>query len=817
VAVAPSGAARTPAAGFDRLPPVFEENRGQTDARVAFLVRGRGLSAFLTAEGITWAIRDHGGRFAVKAHFVGASAARPEGRSPAPTTVSHFRGPRAGWATGCRTFGEVVYRDLWPGIDLRIVAGAGGLKSTYEVAPGADPTRIRVRFEGAAPLSVTPAGDLEVRTPRGGFRDGAPEAWQADGEPVEAAWRVEGDVASFRLARHDPGQALFVDPAVLVACGYIGGSALDEAMALCVDLAGAALVAGQANSDETTFPVVAGPDATYNGGGSDGFVAKVAADGSGLSWVGYLGGSGTESCHGIAVDAFGAVYVTGHTSSTETSFPVLVGPDLTNNGGTDVFVVKLTADGTGLVYGGFIGGDLEDVARCIAVDGTGAVYVAGNTYSGASTFPVLSGPELTADGALEGFVTKVAADGTHLVYSGFVGGSGYDSVRGIAVDGTGHAFIAGTTGSDENSFPVSVGPDLLYGGGTWDAFVARIAPDGASFLYSGYIGGSSADDGFDVAIGLDGRALVTGGTSSDESTFPVAVGPDLIHNGGNDAFVAMVKADGTALDFAGYVGGTGTDVGKAVELETSGRAFIAGETDSAVSAGFPAAGGPDGSHNGKIDAFVAGVEAGGAALLFAGTIGGDEDDRGAAIGLDASGNVFVAGSTQSTESTFPVLVGPALAAGGFRDAFVAKVLFADRTVAVVPVKGAIKDSATPGKDSVKLTCSVTPLVGETWSLDPVTDGLRISLGDAGDPFVLDVPPGAPGWKSKGGKHSYKGAGGSLKIDCAKGTLKLSGKAFDFAAVQGNPIRVDLESGPTAGDEERAWTENVKAPGNHKFP
>jgi hypothetical protein len=235
---------------------------------------------------------------------------------------------------------------------------------------------------------------------------------------------------------------------------------------------------GPTGSTEATFPVTVGPDLTHSGSW-DAFVAKVAADGTGLLYAGYIGGADYDEGTGIAIDAAGNAYVTGTTASTEATFPVIVGPDLTHNGiydGTyNAFVAKVRADGTGLVYAGYIGGAVGAEGVGIAVDAAGNAYVTGVTSSNQKTFPVTVGPDLTFNGFHDAFVAKVRADGTGLVYAGYIGGAGPEYGIGIAVDAAGNAYVTGTTTSTEATFPVTVGPDLTLDPGSWDAFVAKIS------------------------------------------------------------------------------------------------------------------------------------------------------------------------------------------------------------------------------------------------------------------------------------------------------------------------------------------------------
>jgi hypothetical protein len=330
--------------------------------------------------------------------------------------------------------------------------------------------------------------------------------------------------------------------------------------------------------------------------------------------------------------------------------------------------------GTALVYAGYIGGNGNDQGWAIAVDGAGNAYVTGLTTSTEATFPVTVGPGLTFNGYYDAFVFKVNAAGTALVYCGYIGGSGFDAGRGIAVDSAGNAYVTGYTDSTEASFPVTVGPSLSYNGGVYDAFVAKVNPDGTALVYAGYIGGSREDQGLGIAVDGAGNAYVTGFTTSTEATFPVTVGPYLTHNGGFwDAFVAKVNAAGTALVYAGYIGGDREDIGMGIAVDSAGNAYVTGYTDSTETS-FPVTVGPDLTHNGFFDAFVAKVNPAGTALVYAGYIGGSGIDVGNGIAVDSSGNAYVTGYTTSTEATFPVLGGPDLTFnGGILDAFVAKV------------------------------------------------------------------------------------------------------------------------------------------------
>ncbi len=233
------------------------------------------------------------------------------------------------------------------------------------------------------------------------------------------------------------------------------------------------------------------------------------------------------------------------------------------------------------VYTGYIGGNSLDTIFDVAVDDEGAAYVTGTTSSSpAGGFPVRFGPSVNKSGLGDAFVAKITPDGTELVYCGYIGGLASDSGRAIAVDTTGQVYVAGLVGSDQQSFPVTVGPDLEYNGGSTDAYVACVNPRGTDLDYCGYIGGASFETATDIAVDRNGAAYVVGYGSSSEATFPVLVGPTLVYKGEREAFIAKVEPGGAKLAYCGYIGGTRTDEANGVVVDTVGHAYVGGRTES---------------------------------------------------------------------------------------------------------------------------------------------------------------------------------------------------------------------------------------------
>jgi hypothetical protein len=720
------------------FPLYFVKNHGQLDQRVAYYVLGGSTQVFFTQDGVTFVFskpvqavsmvpsikasqlqeestfanstsgvgqlnntsfessRENKAvnRWAIMLNFVGAKSVTPVGEVQNTATVSYFTNSRDEWNTAVPTYQEVLYRELWPGIDLIFHGQTGQLKYDFIVHPGSDPHQIALQYQGAQNVSLNAGGDLEISTPLGGFTDQAPSSWQigkTGKQQVPASFTITDTVKGgkytssyeavkfgFVIGPYDRTTDLVIDPAVIVQCGYIGGQYSDAVRDIALDADGNIYITGETESDETSFPVTVGPDLAFYFG-VDVFVAKVSSTGTDLIYAGYIGGLGNEYSWGIAVDGDGSAYVAGYTTSAEDTFPLIVGPDLTKNSYYDGFVSKINPAGTALLYSGFVGGGGDDAAYDIAVDESGSAFLAGKT--GSTDFPVVGGPDLDFNGINDAFIAKLTPDGSGFIYAGFIGGSDWDWGYRVAVDEDGYAYVAGDTLSDPNleKFPVLIGPDLTYNG-AWDSFVAKVNPSGTALVYSGYLGGNNDELTWGIALDPEGNIYISGETASSEATFPVSVGPDLTYNGGEkDAFVAKVLEDGTALAYCGYIGGDSGDWAYGLSVDSEGEAYIAGFSSSNQNT-FPRINGPDGSYNGgSSDAFISKVDHLGTHLIYSGYIGGAGSDYGLAITVDGAGNAFIAGQTSSNQASFPALHWFDVTQNGNFDGFVAKVsvLFQD--------------------------------------------------------------------------------------------------------------------------------------------
>lgn len=640
----------------------FIENRGQVDPQVSYYLLSRDKTLYFTPTGVTLALNgagtglDGAERWTIKLGFVKGEA-RPVGQAQTETVVSYFRGPAGQDQTGLPTYARLVYPDLWPGIDLIYTLHDNQLKYQFVIQPGADPARIRLAYRGTTAVRLTDTGQLEVSSPVGSFVDQAPHAYQETGGrgvPVEAVYHLAEPAANgtveygFQLGAYDPTRPLVLDPAVILYAGFIGGTQRENGYSIAVDAEGSAYVTGETHSIGD-FPAVVGPDLTHNGGpyNGDAFIAKVSADGTGLVYAGFIGGSGEDYGYGVAVDGAGNAYVTGETSSND--LPTSPGAYNTSyNGGRDAFVAKVNSSGTGLVYLTYIGDSVSsatsDIGRDIDIDSSGNAYILIDTDPGPF-------------GNMDTSVIKLNAAGSSLLGYEYIGGLGDDKGDSLVVDAAGYAYATGETNS--TNFSTTMGAyDTTYNGGG-DAFVVKVDNDGIGLIYGTYIGDvvslTTADSGGGIDVDDTGHAYVLVNTS---------FGP----YGGYDTSVVKLNPAGSAIDYNYYLGGTDNDFGSDLALNADGHAYVTGNT---ASTDFPTADWPPTSFDAPQEAFVAQLNAAGSALVYAGFITGNGSGS-AGIAVDSGGNAYVTG-TNWHGGDFPATVGPDVSANGERDAFVMKI------------------------------------------------------------------------------------------------------------------------------------------------
>jgi hypothetical protein len=682
---------------YGKLPLSFIQNNGQTDKKVKFYEKGAGHATFFTEEGVYLQLvrsqkkedgqtkdkRQKTDKFTADKKIVKSNVVKiiPLNANPNPQIiaeatqggkVNYFIGndPEK-WKTNIPTYGAVVYKDLYKGIDLKFYGNNRQMEYDIIVKPGGDPSQVHLAYEGIDGISVAANGDLEITlhspSPLAGEGRGEgdkliqkrPKIYQeingkkvaldgrfklsdADSGPgnMNLKPKTENQKLSytFEIASYNKDYPLIIDP-VLVYSTYLGGSGGDIGYGIAVDSLGNAYITGDTGSAD--FPTQ-NPIQGANGGFGDVFVTKINSAGNALVYSTYLGGSDADYGCGIAVDGAGNANVTGWTISTD--FPTQNPIQGTHGGGGyDAFITKINSAGDALVYSTYLGGSGGDYGFGIAVDSSDNAYVTGRTTS--TEFPTQNLIQGTFGGYEDAFVTKINSAGNALVYSTYLGGWGGDDGRAIAVDGAGNAYVTGMT---DFGFPTH-NPIQGTFGGKKDAFVTKINSAGNALVYSTYLGGSGYDMGYSIAVDGLGNAYVTGETGS--TNFPILNPIQGTFEGYEDAFVTKINSAGNALVYSTYLGGSGSyDIGYGIAVDGAGNAYVTGWTDSTD---FPTQNPIQVAIGGTFDAFVTKINSAGNALVYSTYLGGYSWDGGFGIAVDGPRNVYVTGDTNSTN--FPIL------------------------------------------------------------------------------------------------------------------------------------------------------------------
>ena len=679
-----AGSAQARPAGKPALPMYFEANRGQTDASVKFFTRAAGYSLYLTATEAVTVLP----RAAVSAREPGVVRMKLKGANATPAVrgmeilpgyTNYILGnDPARWRNGVKHYAKVKFGQVYPGIDMIYRFNEGRVEYDFVVAPGANPGRILIGFAGARSMRLDPKGNLVLGVESGELTCKAPELYQRLGSKrVAVKGRfvlASNNTVRFEVGNYIKSKELVIDP-TLAYSSYLGGASEDYANAVFVDASNNAYLPGKTKA--APFPgAVPGQYSTAPVTGAfDAFVTKVNADGT-LAWSTLYGAAGIDIGLGIGVDGAGKVYITGSATG------VIPGETLIGGGGgTDAFIAAFNSLGTGLLYAKRFGGAGEESGKGIAVTAAGNSYVTGFTDSAAPDFVTTSGAAqevIGGGGATDAFVAKFSAAGAQ-VYSTFLGGTGIDHGNAIAIDVGGNVYITGQTSANLPVAPVAPPSQAAFSltvTGVNDAFIAKLDPTGANWLYVTYVGGGDEDEGTGIALGGTDIVYITGWTKSGD--FPgvsfVTVG-QTTPGTTPDAFVFKLHIGNGGLTndgvYATYLGGSGSDVATAIAVDGSGSAYVTGRT---FSGDFPIVGPVSGQGTlvGTAEGFVTKLGPTGATLDFSSYLGGTlSDSGGQGIALDSAKNIYVTGWTNS--AAFPTAIPFQAAISGPYDAFITKI------------------------------------------------------------------------------------------------------------------------------------------------
>ncbi len=604
--------AAEPSRPFQLAPIAFEANRGQAPQKYSFLFHRDGLRAMFFANGTDLTLCGKSGcDEKLTLTFVGANSI-PESTSGLTGHANYFFGnDSARWIRSIPLSSVIEYKELYPGISLRFYGNGQELEHDFHIAPGADPSRIALQFDGPARIALTSDGDLEIHTKNGGVTLKSPVAYQQTSTgriPVDAGFlQAEDGSIGFRVGAYDRTRPLVIDP-VIVFSSYLGGTGRDLTTAITTDPSGDVLVTGSTTS--TDFPTKNPLQSSLGTNGQSVFVTKFDPTGKTLIYSTYLGGSsqalGAASATGgaIAVDANDNAIVAGLTSSA--NFPTAgAGTSLSCQNNYDCFfLASLSSDGSRLNYSGTVGGEqgsyIYGSGVNLAVDATGNAYLAGTTHN--SNFQITTGtlaPSVTGYPYDETFVLKVDPTG-RLIYSTVIPGTDTNSTdllqpytndfipTGIAVNSQGDVTIAGTSGLGLPTTSGVVGPQFPNAYVNVEnpsaGFVLQLNPTASAINFASYLPGT--DYGFGLAVDTTGNFYVTGGTQ--ENNLPVSANayqkaPGTLSDGQTaGAYVIVLNPQATAVVEATYlgadaVGGYGF---RAIALDGHNNIFVGGYAES---------------------------------------------------------------------------------------------------------------------------------------------------------------------------------------------------------------------------------------------
>jgi len=725
-----------------RLPVGFEPNLGQADAATRFLARGAGYRLLLDATGARIVASGASPAREVRVGFVGANdGVVLEPRGLLPTRVHYLVGDHSSdWLTDVPTHDGVVYRGLYPGVDLDVHGDRRRLDLELTVAADADPDGVVLAFDGVEVFGPGADGALALRAGGVEIRMAAPVASSlSDVEmpDLAAALVIQGGGrVAFEVAGREGAAPLSIHTSLLFS--PVGGSdpwdRLDGSLRVAADRSGATFVSGRLPATSTENRLRVDADAPAAPGATPEARPRLPRL---RAWL--------ESLDGLldfeAADKLDRVAEL-RAAARERAIPATPAAGLTLADLGEAFVAGLDRQDR-VVFVTYFGGSGDDVPHDLTITPAGDIVVAGSTSS--NDFP---GIEAARNGAVDAFLLRLAGDGASLRAATAIGGDGEDAARGVAIDAEGAAWLTGDTRDAD--------------GGEPDVLVARVDPDGTT-TYRTRLGGAGEDVGHAIAVDERGAVYLTGETLSID--FPLLEPMQAELAGGRDAFVVKLAADGSGPVYATYLGGSADDRGLGIAVDPQGQAHVVGTTHSAdlplISPAQPSFGGPGASDHG--DAFVVKLDARGGAPLYSTFVGGSGDDRGCDIALDDEGRAWITGITDSPD--FPVTAADKAGRRGMTDAFVSGVDLAGNEFGSSVYLGGAADDA--GTGLVVLPDGTAVVVGATHSTDLPGRTLE-SSASGGEAFVARVAPAAA--------PRTIGCPGTINFDNGAGTLQWTDQA-----------------------------------------
>ena len=625
----------------------FTENLGQWGDGPRFIAQGDGLAAAFGDDGVMYTLEGAVRWQSVKVSFAAAAPVAPRGVDDMGFPSNYFLGPDPSrWATGARSYRELLYEDVWPGIDLRYRSSGGALK--YDVLVGADADASAVRFDVEGHEALEARGDrLDIRLPGGrALHDMGLAAWYEGGEAVAAAFQVRGDGYGFSVER-EPGRNLVIDPLILPMSTLLGGGYNDMGMDMEQDAEGDVYVGGTTVSMD--YPVTAGAY-SQDYSSDDVVVTKLDRDCSEVLWSTFIGGSAEDLLTGIELDDGGDVLVLGETRSAD--FPVTDGAfqgAIGNRYSKDVYALRLGSDGSALRYSTFIGGYYDEAAGDIGVH-DGRAYIAMMTQS--SDFPI-DGITVSVFGGVP-LIMVLSPDGARAEHCMWWECSRPSWPKALHLDGDGNATIVGMTAAYD--FPTTPGAYLVNGTGGLRGFVIRCDPDANVTVLSTYFGYTYAYP-TELDVDAEGYIYLAGSTMKITGAEAMEITEGAwcsTVKGRNDAFISKMDPEGTRLVYSTLVGGNDQVWTGDLEVTDDGKAVLVGwMTDGAGYWVSPDC--IDPVAEGTLEGFVFALNENGTAPVHSTFLGGPLYDQVASVEITGDDTMLLSGTTDSHD--FPTTDG----------------------------------------------------------------------------------------------------------------------------------------------------------------
>ncbi|PIR03176.1 MAG: hypothetical protein COV60_01725, partial [Candidatus Magasanikbacteria bacterium CG11_big_fil_rev_8_21_14_0_20_43_7] len=696
------------------IEPFFITNEGQLRPEVQYYYRGAGTSVYFEKNKIIYS-KAYGSDETVTYSYIEEFANANQtttvtAKKESEARVNYFLGSAEDWKTNIPTYQELVYENIYDGVDVQYRFSDSGIKSDIIVRADANPNIIRKKYTGITNISIAQNGDLVLETPVETFFSRKPHVYQIENDVehiIDATYIIhENNEVGFALGPYDTAHDLIIDPILdhLVSATLFGGTATENSFNIQQNSSGNIYIAGVTTGAlaETKSPAY---DTDYNGD-NDMFVAKLSNDLTTLLSATYIGGSGND--WGRVYPTDNSVYVLGFTASTD--FPTSMTDYTTENGGgtSDMIIMKFNADIDTLAQSRYLGGNGEDVSHELLFLSDGSPVVVG--YSASTNFTTTTGAYKGAvTGGYDGTLTVFSSDLTTITASTYIGGSGADIISdGVVIDN--EIFIAGTTAStdlptDGSSYQQS------HGGATWDHFIEKVSSDLTTVTDATYLGGS-ADEFLFPFLATDNSSLVVHGITKS-SDFPVTSGAyDETFNdtSGSDTYITILDNSLSNASASTYLGGSATDNPRAVIVDND-RIFVAGYT---ASTNFPTSStGYDTVYNGGVSdmyitQFSTDLTSMTASTFFGGSLA---EDQYMSLFVADDGSLYVLGSTKS--SNIPTTAGAyQTTLSGTYDVFVA------RFYTALPNTPIITTSSTPtdGSGTISFTVDVNDADNENLKL-----------------------------------------------------------------------------------------------------